>query len=111
MRVLLADDDPVQRQPGKRYKNIVFSRPGPKGITDHVKVADHVLHLDVGKLADEMRAAMAKWFADLAKRSKLSHARNVDRNVGRVARSEAPKGPIPRTLTPGIQQNFTTSSP
>jgi hypothetical protein len=95
----------------KRYENYAYSRPGPRGETDHGKVVNRVLNLDVGQLAAEMRAAMGQWFADVDRRPNWSRARNVGRHLDSVARSEAAKGPIPRPLTPVIQQDYTTSSP
>lgn len=56
------------RAPSGRYLNYTYGRPGPRGESDHGKVVNRVLHLDVARLECAIRTGMACWFADVAQR-------------------------------------------
>src|SRR5438128_1754411 len=51
-------------QPG-RYSGFAFGQPSETGEVDHNRVDGSILHLDVGKLADETKAGVERWIAEI----------------------------------------------
>lgn len=96
-----------------QYVAYSFSQPTERGGVVHRMVGDSVngshLHLDVGKLADQVTGALPRWFAELESNADPARSANVVRNLPFLARvGLSGGGPIRAEMT--IHQTFTTSS-
>jgi hypothetical protein len=89
-------------EPG-RYKGFAFGQPSVNGKVDHMRVEAKTMHLDVGKLADEMKGAVEAWIQNLEARPTSADALNVVRNLNslvRVTESRIPpQGPTVGAIT------------
>jgi hypothetical protein len=82
------------------YDNFVFGQPASDGTSDHRRVDGAAIHLDVGKLAEEVRAAIDRWFDDLSKNPSNPEAVNVEKNLGSLVKVHPAAIPVPAE-TPG----------
>ncbi len=64
-----------------RYSGYAFGSPSATGRTDHKRLEHSTLHLDVGELANEMKAAVVAWIDWLEANKNSQEARNVRANL------------------------------
>jgi hypothetical protein len=92
-----------------QYSAFAFGQPSQTGSTVHrcVKFEPHgkVLQLDVGRMADEMRVAINKWFEAIENNEQPSFNTNVSKNAGQLVQS------YDSSAVPIAIQISTTSSP
>jgi len=92
-----------------QYSTFSFSQPAQTGSAVHrcVKIEPHgkVLELDVGRMANEMRVALNKWFEAIESNEQPSFNVNVSKNAGQLIQSYG------NSAMPIAIQISTTSSP
>ena len=92
-----------------QYAWFSFGQPSKTGSSVHrcVKVAPQgkILELDVGKMADEIRVAIDRWFEAIENNEQPLFTTNVSKNSGQLVQSHD-KSSMPITI-----QMSTTSSP
>jgi hypothetical protein len=72
-------------KPG-RYSAFSYGEPSPDGQIDHGRVENGVLHLDVGELATETKAAVNMWIVALEADPSSPEALAVERNLPSLVR-------------------------
>lgn len=81
-----------------RYTGFAFTQPAPDGQIDHLRLEGTTLVVDVGQLANELRAAAGKWVAALdANRGGLESS-NVSKRLQAMVRVRKKAMP----LRPGV---------
>jgi len=105
-----------------RYVKYVFGQQAPDGTKDHNRVdADKKLHLDVGALASDVKAAMVRWWSDVsasdARKRQVEERRKmlVWEQAGptgvRILRTDQASATINPAIPGTIINNNKTSSP
>lgn len=65
-----------------RYGEFAFGQPDQQtGYTDHMRVCDNTLHVDVGELATETKDAVEKWIKERKTSPKAVESVNVVKNL------------------------------
>jgi hypothetical protein len=72
-------------RPG-RYSGFAFGQPSDTGSIEHKRVANGVLHLDVGELASEVKAAVEKWIRYLEGNQHSKETTAAEKNLGSLVR-------------------------
>jgi hypothetical protein len=84
----------------KRYKRFAFGQPASNGQVDHLRLEGGTLHLDVGKLAEEMQQAVESWIQELEENPLSKEAKNVEKNLHSLVRVTESK--IPTETSQGL---------
>lgn len=112
--IVLHQGRTVDEEGKSQYAVFSFSQPNEAGLAVHPCVKEgkqgKILHMDVGVMADLVRAAMHKWFEFLEKNEQPEKVQNVVRNAEMLARSQD-RPVMPTAMQRFTIQNYTTSSP
>jgi len=97
MRCKVLHQGRAQSGPTSQYGGFAFVQPAPTGEVYHRRIEPpKKLVLDVGVLADEVRAGVGRWINDLESNPQSHAALNTERNLDslvRVRRFVIPPGP------------------
>ncbi len=86
-----------------RYTGFSFSQPTPTGETQHLNNDGGTLVLDVGRLAEEIKAGVGRWIGHLEADPKSPKAVNTAKHLGSLVRVRAfalPPTPGATSTTP-----------
>jgi hypothetical protein len=88
-----------------------YVRPTSAGskVHEYVEPGEPIVTLDVGQLADEVRAGFGRWAADLQVPANVARLANVERNLPKLAR-EKPKVLPPELFPLGTTKTSITTS-
>jgi hypothetical protein len=97
---LLYQGRAITNKPG-RYEGFSFGQPANTGYVDHMRVEGRTphckLHLDVGKLAIEMKVVTEAWISQIEKAPTSQKAANVKKNLQSLVKVTLYSPPLHRS--------------
>lgn len=92
-----------------RYTGFAFTQPAPDGQIDHLRLEGTTLVVDVGQLANEVKAAVGKWVAALGANPGGLEASNVVKHLPAMVRVRKKPMPPRPGATGSVVMNDRTS--
>lgn len=86
MRCKVLHEGRARLGPHGRYSGFSFAQPAITGQVDHKRLAGKTLVLDVGMLAQEVKAGVERWITHLETNPASIQARNAERHLESLVR-------------------------
>lgn len=95
-------------QPAGRYFGFSFGQPSTTGAVDHRRVDGTTLNLDVGMLAQDVKAGVARWIQQLEEKPSSPEAVNAFHNLPSLVQVRQLSFPLPVSSSSGAPIFVTT---
>ena len=91
IRCLVLHEGRTETKEPVRYERYSFGQPTYAGQTDHMRVDERTLHIDVDRLSQEVQNAAGRWIKEMEAESSGHRGKYVAANLSSLVRVEHPR--------------------